>query len=120
MARPTTAMKSASWTNLVLGAIVFATPFFTGATGAALWSAVIAGGLIALLAAFDVYEESADAAERVRGPSMVNVVAGAWLLVGAFVLGASMAYAWVTGLAGAIVVATSWYNASKAGDLRTV
>lgn len=111
-------MKSASWINLALGAIVFATPFFTVTSQGAFWSAVIVGALIGVLAIFDLYEEMNDKAERVRGPAIVNALAGIWLVIAAFVVSASMAYLWITGVAGLIAVFTSGYNASESSKLQ--
>ena len=67
--------------NLILGAWLFATPWFYGfASGAAGWNAWIMGGLIALLAiaalaAFAEWEE------------WINLLLGLWVLVAPWALG---------------------------------
>lgn len=107
-------MKTASWTNLVLGAIVFITAFLTPGSTVAIWSAILTGLVIGGLAIFDLYEESVGDAGRVQAPSVVNALAGTWLVISAFVLTASSTYSWVVGVAGAITVLVSWYNAVQA------
>lgn len=111
------AMKGASWFDLALAVIVLATPFFTAEPANAFWSAVIVGIVVGALAIYNLYAENQGQPGRVRGPAIVNVLAGLWLIGAAFVLSASMAYLWITGIAGLALVISAGYEVAAANQL---
>jgi uncharacterized membrane protein YkgB len=93
-------IKGLEWANLVLGAILFLSPFVLGYTGtaAAAWNAYILGVIIVVVSVvalinFAIWTE------------WVNLVAGLWTLVAPFVLGFStLASAmWVHVIVGVLV-----------------
>lgn len=112
-------IQGAAWLNIVLGALVLLTPFFTGQTAQfPLWSAVLSGAAVIALAGYNVYAASQRHTERAGGPAVANVLVGLWVLVSGFVLAVSTAYVSSMALYGAIIVLAALYNTWAATDAR--
>lgn len=114
-----TKMMSASWVNLIVGAVVFLTPFFTPVSTAALWGAVLVGGLIVLLEVYALYAEKEAKATHVSGTETVTLLAGLWLIGYPFFVTASMTYLWISVVGGLIVAAGAAYNLVVANRTKT-
>lgn len=109
----------ASWLNIVLGAVVFLTPFFTTTSTAALWSGILVGALIIALEIYDLYAESTNKEDRVAGPEVINVLAGIWLIAFPFFTAASTAYLWINVIAGIVLAISAGYNVRNANRYST-
>lgn len=96
-----TSMRWQDIVNLALGVLVAISPWALGYSdlGAATWSAVLAGGLVALISLVDLGKPAA-------WEEWVNLVAGLWLIIAPFALGfrTDQAAAW-SSVAGGVLIA---------------
>jgi len=114
-----TGISTAAWLNIVLGALIFLTPFFTGETAAApLWNGLLVGAVVMLLAGINAYEGAARHTERAYGPAVANVVLGVWAFLSGFFLVVGTAYLWSMVAYGTILVVSAGYNTWAAADAR--
>lgn len=104
--------------NVVLGAAIFLSPFFTADTGAVLWSNTVAGALVVILAAFSIYTANQYHTERAVGSGAANLVLGLWVLASGFLLGMSAALLTANIVFGAILAIAAGYNTWAAADAR--
>lgn len=116
-------IQGAAWLNIVLGALILLTPFFSGDyttqfTGVALWSAVLSGLVVIALAGYNAYEAGHQHTEKAFGPAMANVVVGLWVLVSPFVFAVSTAYMTAMVIFGIALIAAAGYNTWAASDAR--
>lgn len=96
-ARPWTQLQS--WANLVLGIILFVSPWFlvTWEYANSAWNSWILGAVIALVALWALATLS-------KIPSWINLVLGAWVFISPWVLDyATMRESWVTWVIGILV-----------------
>ena len=106
------------WANVVLGVILFITPFVFGATGSttAAWTAYIGGVLLVIVGLFNLANPSNQAGEWTEGVLGVLVFISPWVL--GFSGFTMLAYsAWIIGVL-TVVLAASVLFAS--GDRRTL
>lgn len=114
-----TGIQGAGTMNVVLGAAIFLTPFFTGdLAGAALWSNTVSGALVVILAAYNIYTANQMHTERALGPAVVNLLVGLWVVASGFVLVASAALLTANIVFGAILAIAAAYNTWAAADAR--
>ncbi|HVU22517.1 MAG TPA: SPW repeat protein [Opitutus sp.] len=93
-------VTSSSVINLILGAWLFISNWIIGYTMLGiLWSNVIAGAVIFILAAIRLGARS-----HAGAPSWINALIGAWVIISPFAFNASVAQRWNCVIAGAIVV----------------
>lgn len=112
-------IQGAAWLNIVLGALILLTPFFTNQTDVGpLWSAVLAGAAVIILAGFNAYTATQRHTERAYGPAVVNVLLGLWVFVSPFVFVVSTAYMTSMLIYGVILVVAAGYNTWAASDAR--
>lgn len=114
-------VQGAGWLTIVLGVLILLTPFFTGETvadTAPLWSGLISGAAVIVLAGFNTYAGARRQTERAYGPAILNVLIGIWVLASGFVLVASMTYAWTMAVLGLILVVSAAYNTWASSDAR--
>lgn len=114
-----TRMLGISWLNMVIGAVVFITPFVTATRTPELWSGVLIGLLIVGLEVFDVWAETHQRARDARGPEYVNALAGAWLVLYPLFANSATAYLAVNVGAGLVLIVAALTNAALAGRAAT-
>ena len=70
------------WANVVLGVVLFATPFVFGATGssAAAWTAYIGGALLVIVGLFDLANPDSRSGEWTEGALGALVFISPWVL----------------------------------------
>lgn len=110
-----TRMLGISWLNMVIGAVVFITPFLTATRAPEFWSGILVGLLIVGLEIFDVWAETHQRPGDARGPEYVNALAGAWLVLYPLFAGSATAYLAVNVAAGLVLIVAALYNAALAG-----
>lgn len=114
--------KWSSWLAALVGLWVLVSPFvLTGtiASGTAMWSNVVAGVLVLVLAAYGAYEHrsSAAASGATEWSGWIASLAGLWILVSPFVLTGTIASGnpmysnVIAGLVAAVLAAYAGYGA---------
>jgi hypothetical protein len=95
------------WANVVLGVILFITPFVFGATGSttAAWTAYIGGVLLVIVGLFDLANPDSQAGEWTEGVLGVLVFISPWVLgfAGLTVMAWS---AWIVGVLAVVLTAS--------------
>jgi hypothetical protein len=95
------------WANVVLGVILFITPFVFGATGNTLaaFTAYVGGALLVIIGLFDLANPESQAGEWVEGVVGVLVFISPWVL--GFSSLTMMAWsAWIIGVVSVVLVAS--------------
>lgn len=119
MAMHSKGVQGAGWLNIVIGALVFLTPFFTATTAQGpLWSGLLSGAAVILLAGFNVYAGAKRNTENAFGPAILNVLIGIWVLLSGFVLATALTYTWTMAVLGAVLIVSAGYNTWAASDAR--
>lgn len=104
-------LVGASGLNLLLGAIVFLSPFLTTTSQAAFWGAIVIGGLIVALELYALWAETqAKPRAHISSAETVNLLAGLTLMAFAVFVRASTGYTWTNFLAGMVVTGAAVYN----------
>lgn len=111
-------IQGAAWLNIVLGALILLTPFFTTVGMLPFWSAVLSGAVVIVLAGYNAYEANQRHTERAYGPAIANVVVGLWVLVSPFVFAVTAAYTTALVIFGIALIAAAGYNTWAASDAR--
>lgn len=106
---------TASWINVIAGLWLILAPFVLSYTNAAqktnsIWLGIIVG-VLALIRAFT------PASSGTVWLSWINIIAGIWLIVSPFVLGAASSMAlWNNIIIGAIVLLDAIWNSAAGGN----
>jgi len=101
--------------NFVLGLWLIVAPFWLGATSALLWSGVVTGIVVAVLSAYNYYEESTKGSASSWSAWIVSLF-GLWAIVSPFVYSSTSAMLWSDVIAGIIVAVLAAYNGYDATD----
>lgn len=103
-------MEGLSALNMAIAAVVVGTAWATNPPAWAFWTALVAGGVIMMLEAFDEWAERHELASEVVGPESVVLLAGVWMAVTALVVGGSATFVVVATVGGLLVALASGMN----------
>ena len=110
-------VKAASGFNIIAGLWLIAAPFVLGhaAVEAAMWNEILVGAVVLVLAAVRVANP-----DRFAGLSLVNLIAGLWLIAAPFVCGyADVGRAmWNDVIVGIVIAALAASSASMTNSFR--
>jgi hypothetical protein len=101
----------ANWLNVVLGIWVIISPFVLGFANlrAVMWNDVAVGIAVALLAL--------SRSPYNRGVEILNVILGAWLIISAFVFGATLVAAfWNSVILGIVIALAALFAGAQRGS----
>lgn len=111
-------IEGVATTNIVLAAVVFFAPFFTGDGGGVFASNLVSGVLVAALAGYNIYAATQRHTERAYAPAIINILVGLWVLASGYVYGATMALTATNAAMGALIAVLASYNTWAAHDAR--
>jgi uncharacterized membrane protein HdeD (DUF308 family) len=112
-------MKASSWLSIVLGIVIFAAPLFTGDTATTYANAMVAGLLVFVLAVVEERSEATGRTGRVLGTSIVNALAGFWLIGYPYVVSTTRAFMATSLTVGVLLVVAEVFNLIAASSLRS-
>lgn len=108
-------LLAGAWTNVILGLLIAAVPFFTAESGTAFWNNVIVGLAIAVLAGYNAWA-SRNATGSVAWVAGINLLLGLWLIVSPFFFAVGTTHLWADVILGVIVALVAGYNAWAAAS----
>lgn len=114
----TSTVKWLTGTNVVLGLWLIVAPFVLGVPGGAAANAVIAGLVIASLAAYS-YWRASNGEPASAGAASVNVLAGIWVMAAPFIFdvgSAAVTNDLIVGALVAMLALTNAWKGAKAGQ----
>ena len=111
-------MKASSWLSLLLGIAIFVAPLFTGDTATTYANAMVVGLIVFVLAVVEERSEATGRTGRVLGTSIVNALAGVWLIAYPYVVATTSAFMATSLTVGILLVVAEVFNLIAASSLR--
>lgn len=99
--------------NALLGIWLLVVPFVFDVPTAAMWNAVIIGGLISVLGGYNYYLTTQEKEVNV-GVASINAMLGLWVIAAPFLFQPGTAALWNDVIVGALVATFGGYNAYEA------